>query len=50
VEEYVSLTVRALLEDGVRVQLEAFRLGFEEVREISHFSPPFFLSHFLDFF
>lgn len=34
VEEYVALTVKALLEDGVRLQLDAFRSGFEEVRAI----------------
>ena len=34
VEEYVALTVKALLEDGVRLQLDAFRSGFEEVRAV----------------
>lgn len=34
VEEYVSLSVKALLEDGVNVQLDAFRQGFEEVQHL----------------
>jgi E3 ubiquitin-protein ligase TRIP12 len=40
VEEYVTLTVKALLEDGVRLQLDAFRHGFEEVFNKTILAPP----------